>query len=117
MWVGKQMALKKSRQYINSMPSKWFLLHSFLEDSSLENSERYGDYVFLLMCDKKEIASLERNNLVWAMEFDYINANWRQNLIFFTLFTFRHLIIFLEDKSTTWSYFSDNTNTNYTLTC
>lgn len=40
------------------------LLYIVPEDASLENSGSYGDYVLLLMHDSKEIASLEKNNLI-----------------------------------------------------
>lgn len=51
------------------------------------------------MCDSKEIASLERNNLVsepWNMII--LMQIEGRILYFFTLLAFRHLIIFLPDK-------------------
>lgn len=70
------------------------------------------------MCDSKEIASLERNNLISEPWSTIILMQIKGRILyFFTLFAFRHLIIFLAGKLITGVVFSDHTNTNYTSTC
>lgn len=49
MQIVRGIVLKKSMQYINSIPPKLFLLHGFSEDSNPENSGRGSDIAHIVI--------------------------------------------------------------------